>query len=231
MHRILVDPDQLRALGTHFSQVSQDLRAVAARINASWNDLDMVVRQRAALEAQVNEAWSLGHALAREAMAKANYLLTKAQAFEEADGQGAASLPSVPIPPMPLPVPAPPGLPWPFPKLPSPVLPSPAELKRLLKTLLALKPVLFEWLLDRLGVGEIKDALDLLFTGKYMKEMDQAYDAWQEACDKYGSNSPQAVEARERYWDTYENMPVFGPFIKALLDMGRANPVYAPENS
>ena len=86
--------------------------------------------------------------------------------------------------------------------------------------------MLFEWLLDRLGIGTIKDAWDLLFTGKHMEAMSRAFDAWQEACGKYGDNSPQAMEAMERCWDTYENMPILGPYIKALLDIGRANPVY-----
>ena len=88
MTRILVDPDQLRSLSTRFEQISQDLRAVAGRANASWSNLDLIVRQKAAIGGQVSEAVNRGHALAREAMVKANYLLTKAQAFEEADGQG-----------------------------------------------------------------------------------------------------------------------------------------------
>ena len=96
MTRILVDPDQLRSLSTRFEQVSQDLRAVAGRANASWSNLDLIVRQKAAIGGQVSEAVNRGHALAREAMVKANYLLTKAQAFEDADGQGAASLPTIP---------------------------------------------------------------------------------------------------------------------------------------
>jgi hypothetical protein len=216
MTRILVDPDQLRSLSTRFEQVSQDLRTVAGRANASWNNLDLITRQKAAVGGQVSEAVSRGHALAREAMVRANYLLTKAQAFEEADGQGAAGLPGVPIPPIPLPTPAPPKLPWPFPDLRPPILPSPVDLKRLLKTLLALKPVFFELLLDRLGVGIIKDTWDLL-------HINQVLDAWQEARSKYGDNSPQALDAEERLW---ESMPMIGPIIEALLDMGRANPVY-----
>ncbi len=114
MTRILVDPDQLRSLSAQFERVSQDLREVASRANSAWNNLDIRVRQRAAIGGQVSEAFSRGHALAREAMVRANDLLTKAQAFEEADRQGVTGLQNVidkyPIPvitPVPEPVPLP----------------------------------------------------------------------------------------------------------------------------
>jgi hypothetical protein len=60
---------------------------------------------------------------------------------------------------------------------------------------------------------------------KHMEEMDRAREAWLKAQLQYGKDSPQAAEAREKYYDTYGNMPIIGPYIKAALDMGRANPV------
>jgi WXG100 family type VII secretion target len=112
------------------------------------------------------------------------------------------------------------------PSAPAPDVPARSEFQRFLDTLLAAKPIFGEILLDKLGVGEIKDGIELLFTQKYFDEMDRARDAWAEARRQHGENSPEASAAREKYDDTYGNMPILGPYIKALLDMGRANPVY-----
>lgn len=120
MTRILVDPDQLRSLSTQFERVSQDLKEVAGRVNNAWSNLDLRVRQQAAVGGQVSEAFNRGHALAREAMVRANYLLTKAQAFEEADGQGVADLNDV-IRKHPVPLPTPTPIPDPGPEDGEPV--------------------------------------------------------------------------------------------------------------
>jgi WXG100 family type VII secretion target len=109
---------------------------------------------------------------------------------------------------------------------PSPEVPARTEFQRLLDTVLALKPLLGELLLDKLGVGELADAVDLLQTEQRFDEIDRAGEAWEEAKRQYGSDSPQAQEAEVKYEDAFGNFPIVGPYIKALLDMAKANPVY-----
>ncbi|HEC36533.1 MAG TPA: WXG100 family type VII secretion target [Anaerolineae bacterium] len=105
MLRIQVDPDELRALGAQLERISQELRNLADRVNRAWNGLDWEVRQKAAVGGQVSEAFGRAHALARQAMTMAGYLLKKAQVFEEADREGAQAIEEIirryPSPPSP----------------------------------------------------------------------------------------------------------------------------------
>ncbi len=231
MTRILVVPENLRSLSSQLHQAAQELNAISSRVGGTLVGLDWETRQKAGVDGQVNDTRSRAGALANQAETLARYLANKAQAFEQADAQGVTDLETI-IGRYPLPqfVPSPPSEPQrandQLPPLPSPDLRARSELERLLNTVMALKPVGLELLLDRLGIGTIKDVFELTQVQTYMREMDQARDAWSEARLQYGIESVQASEARENYYDTYSNMPILGPFIKAALDMGRANPVY-----
>ncbi len=92
MVRIRVDPAQLRALGAQWQQTAGELRAVEGRLGAILGGLEWEVRQKAGIDAQVGQAQSQARFLADQADALARYLVTKAQAFEEADGQGVSGL-------------------------------------------------------------------------------------------------------------------------------------------
>ncbi|HHH41928.1 MAG TPA: hypothetical protein ENK56_07985 [Chloroflexi bacterium] len=86
--RIQVDPAQLRMLGTRWQQVAGELQAVEGRLGTILGGLDWEVRQEANVEGLVAQARSQAQALAEQAGTLARYLVTKAQAFEEADQQG-----------------------------------------------------------------------------------------------------------------------------------------------
>jgi len=92
MVRIRVDPAQLRALGAQWQQVAGELQAVDGRPGAILGGLDWEVRQKAGIDAQVGQARSQARRLADQADALARYLVTKAQAFEEADQQGVGQM-------------------------------------------------------------------------------------------------------------------------------------------
>jgi hypothetical protein len=229
--RIIVIPERLDDFSRQMSQAANELRDLEGRLGRALGGLDWQVRQQANVEGQVHAARRQALALADEAGRLARFLTDRAAAFRQADAEGAQSLgdavrPYI-TPPTPVPVPTPePGevSSQPLP-LPSSDSPARSELERLLNTLLAFQPILVEWLLKKLGLSDIKHILELIQVQKYMEEMDQAREAWLEAELRYGKDSPQAAEAREKYYDTYGNVPIIGPFIKAALDMGRANPV------
>lgn len=231
MTRIIVVPETLRSLSSQLQRAAQEINAVSGRVSGALGGLDWETRQKASVDGQVNDARGRASTLASQAETMARYLANKAQAFEQADMQSTADLDSVirqyPVPvPIPVPTPAPNQEDAQSFPLPSPDTPARSELERLLNTLWALKPVVLDLLLKKLGLDTIKDVFDLTQIQKHMDEMDRAREAWLEARLQYGSDSPQAIEAREKYYDTYGNMPILGPFIKAALDMGRANPVY-----
>jgi len=88
MPRIRVDPTQLRALGAQLQQVSGELQSVEGRVGSTLGGLAWEARQKANVDGQANHARSQARALAAQAEEMARYLQRKAQAFEEADGQG-----------------------------------------------------------------------------------------------------------------------------------------------
>lgn len=117
MTRILVVPEQLRSLSTQLRQTSRELNAISGRVGGALGELDWEARQKAGVDGVAGDARSRASALASQAETMAQYLIGKAQAFEAADQQGAAALPSVPTLPFPTPVPTPTIQPWPFPAL------------------------------------------------------------------------------------------------------------------
>jgi len=88
MTRILVRPDRLRAFGAQLQQSSGDLRGVEGRVGSALGGLSWEARQKAGVDGQVSQARSQARVLAAQAEEMARYLQRKAQAFEEADGQG-----------------------------------------------------------------------------------------------------------------------------------------------
>jgi len=229
--RILVTPERLDDLSRQMTQAANELRDLEGRLGRALGGLDWQVRRQANVEGQVHAARRQALALADEAERLARFLTDRAAAFRQADAEGAQSLGDAvrpyitPPAPVPVPTPEPGGVRDQSLPLPSPDLPARSELERLLNTLLALQPVLVDFLLKKLGLGKVKDIFKLTQVQKHMEEMDRAREAWLKAQLQYGKDSPQAAEAREKYYDTYGNMPIIGPYIKAALDMGRANPV------
>jgi len=92
MVRIIVNPEQLRQLAGQLQGVAGDLRGVQGRLGGALSRLDWEARQRSGVEGRVSSARSQAEALANQAEGLAGYLRAKAQAFEEADGQGVQAL-------------------------------------------------------------------------------------------------------------------------------------------
>jgi len=88
MARILVRPEGLRMLSSHLQQAAQDLAGLSSRLSNAWSGLDWAARQKAGLEARVNDVRSRAGTLATQAENLGRYLASKAQAFEEADRAG-----------------------------------------------------------------------------------------------------------------------------------------------
>ena len=92
MTRILVVPGNLRSLSAQLQQVAGDLQAVEGRVGSALGGLDWEARQKAGVDGQANHARSQARALAAQAEDMSRYLAAKAQAFEDADGQGVSSV-------------------------------------------------------------------------------------------------------------------------------------------
>jgi len=92
MTRILVIPEQLRSLSTQLQQTTRDLQSVEGRVGSALGGLAWEARQKANVDGQANHARSQARALAGQAEEMGRYLERKAQAFEEADGQGVGEI-------------------------------------------------------------------------------------------------------------------------------------------
>jgi hypothetical protein len=89
---IVVVPDRLRSLGSQLNAAAESLSSLGNRLGGVMSSWDWESRHRTGVEGQVNQARSRANALAGQAQAMARYLLGRAEAFEQADGQGAAAL-------------------------------------------------------------------------------------------------------------------------------------------
>ncbi|MDY7078821.1 MAG: C39 family peptidase [Chloroflexota bacterium] len=92
MTRILVVPESLRLLSAQLQHAAGDLRAVEGRVGSALGGLAWEARQKAGVDGQANHARSQARALAAQAEDMSRYLAAKAQAFEDADGQGVSSV-------------------------------------------------------------------------------------------------------------------------------------------
>lgn len=90
--RIIVNPDELRYLAQQLRGASSELRGVGTRIGSALSALDWEARQKAGVDAQVNQARGRANALASQAEELARYLDHKAQAFQEADQHGVCAM-------------------------------------------------------------------------------------------------------------------------------------------
>jgi uncharacterized protein YukE len=120
MTRIVVVPENLRSLSSQLQRAGQEINAISSRVGGALGGLDWEARQKAGVDSQANDARGRASAMASQAEAMARYLIGKAQAFEQADQQGATDLQVVidkyPIP-MPVPTPEPGGTPVSLPSL------------------------------------------------------------------------------------------------------------------
>ena len=108
MTRIIVVPETLRSLSAQLQRAAKEINAVSSRVGGALGGLDWEARQKAGVDGQANDARSRASTLANQAETMARYLTSKAQAFEQADQQGAADLDTVIRQyPLPVPVPAP----------------------------------------------------------------------------------------------------------------------------
>jgi surface antigen len=76
-------------------RTAQEINAIAGRVSGALGALDWEARQKAGVDAQVNDARRRAAALASQAETMARYLMNKAQAFEEADKAGVAAVSGV----------------------------------------------------------------------------------------------------------------------------------------
>src|SRR5215210_3759328 len=114
MQRIILDPDRLRSLGSQLQQAAEQLRTLDGQLSSNFNNLDLELRQRANMDGQMAQVHSQAGNLAGQVEAMARGLTGKAQAFEEADRQSAAAIPTADT----LTLPALPALPVSPPALP-----------------------------------------------------------------------------------------------------------------
>lgn len=92
MGYITVVPENLRFLSAQLKQVVEQMRTIEVRMGSALGNLNWAVRQKVDVDNQTNHAYSQACALATRAEEMARYLERKAQAFEEADGQGVCSV-------------------------------------------------------------------------------------------------------------------------------------------
>jgi hypothetical protein len=93
--RILVQPEQLRQNARILHQGREFWQAQAARLRSLLAGLDWEIRQKANVDAQVQEAIRLAEHLAARSGESAAFLETAAARFEQADAEGVRALGTV----------------------------------------------------------------------------------------------------------------------------------------
>ena len=232
MTRIIVTPELLNNLSLQMTQSANQLRDIEGQLGRTLSELNWNVRQQANIDGQVNSARSQAKQLVEQADSMASYLTDRAEAFKQADSRSSDDwIRTFPVEPAPVPIP----VPTPIPPEINPSIQSflasnrtMADLERLLNTIAATKPLLIQMVLDKLGLGWIGTAKDIIGTsqmGKYMDAINQATANWKQAQQLYGASSAQAQNAYNVYNKAWEGLPIIGDYIKVALDMGNANPV------
>lgn len=92
MVRILVIPERLENMSRQMAQAASSLRSIEGHLSRALGGLEWEVRQQANVEGQVNAARRQAQTLASEAERLARWLAERAQAFQQADQQGAEML-------------------------------------------------------------------------------------------------------------------------------------------
>ncbi|MCG0238548.1 MAG: hypothetical protein L6E13_04675 [Firmicutes bacterium] len=88
MSRIVVVPEMLQAMGSQLHQAAAELTRLQHRLRALVYDIDWETRHQARVAGEVEAAVQQGAALARRLEALGRWVVLKAEAFAEADGQG-----------------------------------------------------------------------------------------------------------------------------------------------
>ena len=92
MTRIIVVPERLHDLSAQLNQSAQGLSELYVRLGRISGSLDWDVRQKANVDATVQDICGRARSLVAQANEMAQYLVTKAQAFAQADKQGAVQV-------------------------------------------------------------------------------------------------------------------------------------------
>lgn len=92
MPRILVRPEDLRALSAQYQNNADELQSIVSRLASTLGSLDWQARQAAGVESEWGQARSMVYNLTWQANSLARYLATKAQSFEDADHAGASGI-------------------------------------------------------------------------------------------------------------------------------------------
>ena len=242
MSRIKVDPAQLGAFSVQWQQVAGELESVAGRVGSALGGLSWEARQKAGVDGQANQARSQARALAAQAGEMARYLQRKAQAFEEADGQGVSDLGQVlgaftAAQRQVMQAPYSSIRTFPRAKVDSYLqlggsggnvnivpVPRPPDGRR------ALFDIGLDAILKKLEpLNLVKDLWDVAHVGDWQRKWDQASQLYQNMILQYGQNSPEAQAAHEAYLETAVfEMPFFGSKVEGLFWLlnATARPVY-----
>jgi uncharacterized protein YukE len=145
--RILVTPERLHDLSGQLNGAASSLHELDGRLGRALNALDWEARSAANLEGRVNAARRQAQTLASEAERLARWLAERAQAFQQADQQGAEMLGATTqnyFASLPIPVPTPNG---------KPLTVSPQEIVKTLDDWL--KPI--DWIQDSRKASRVFD--------------------------------------------------------------------------
>lgn len=243
--RIRVTPTALQALATQCRQVVFGLGDVRLRIQYAWANLDWEVRKSGTLEALVIQAQRQAQGLEEEAARLARFLEDRADAFARADQEGVVCLAQTSVA-------------WrafteqpvahwrmshayfPYPRVgdywrlggivgTQPLTPGVVRVEP--REAHALINFTADEILDKIGLGLVKDLLDVGHVPAWQAQVNKAASAWSDAVAQFGGNSPQARTAYGVYLETLIfGMPFFGNKAEALLSIlkiiGRGKPVY-----
>src|SRR5207302_1355669 len=86
--RILVDPERLRFLAAKLKSTAAEIEPIAAWSNNAIDRIELEANACLVARSDAVQAAQLGQHLKDKTEELANYLTTKAQAFEQADAQG-----------------------------------------------------------------------------------------------------------------------------------------------
>ena len=242
MPRIKVDPARLRAFSAQLQQTADDLQGIGRRVGNALGGLAWEARQKAGVDGQVNRACSQARSLAAQVEEMSRYLQRKAQAFEDADGQGVSDLEQVrgaitAVQRQMTQAPYSSIRTLPRAKVDSylqlggsggnvdaaPVPRSPDGRRALFD--LGVDAILEK--LEPLNI--VKDLWDVAHIGDWQHKWEKASRLYQNMILQYGRNSPEAQAAYEAYLETAVfEMPFFGSKIEGLVWLlnATARPVY-----